>query len=72
MNTHKLASRGQPFRNHTFGGTVEAQTIDGFGTILFGILILIASLIIHYVYLIQKKQNIEKRKLEEAGHKGSC
>ena len=63
MKLNDIISTGQPFKTR-LGTHVNAETIDGNGTLFFGILILIVSLINNRIYIAQKKERNEKREAE--------
>lgn len=60
MKTNDIFSKGEPYRTR-LGTYVKAETINGNGTILLGLILLLASFIAHRVYVKEKKIRDKKR-----------
>jgi len=62
MKLNTILSTGQSYKTR-LGTSMNAESIDGNGTLFFGILILIVSLVSYRIYISQKKER--NKKLEE-------
>lgn len=55
MNLNNILSTGQSYKTR-LGTNMNAESIDGNGTLFFGIIILIIALISNRIYISQKKE----------------